>query len=94
MKKIFIASIIIPILLIAPLMILPATAGFGNRRGRYNSDWNNLPNGYVNGIALDIGDGEDWFFAGPTSPPDIPGHAWKQTSQKFVSGLHLSLIHI
>jgi hypothetical protein len=79
------------------LVALPVQAHFfgswGNRRYR-SSTWDNLPPGYEHGIAVDLGDGKDWYFDGPEIEPgvtDIPGHAWKQINKWFLVGLHYNV---
>jgi hypothetical protein len=56
--------------------------------------WDTNPSIYVHGLAVDVGDGEEWYFVGPGSEAgktDIPGHVWRQVSAHRLKGLHYNV---
>ena len=72
--------VVLTFLLISPVLAAPT--------------WERNPKGFVHGIALDLGDGTDWYFAGPGSmmgKKDVPGHTWVQTGKYRVKGRHYNV---
>ena len=56
--------------------------------------WDKNPKGFEHGIALDLGDGVDWYFAGPGSmmgKKDVPGHTWVQTGKYRAKRRHYNV---
>ncbi len=89
MKKIFGLSLLALLSLVAltPLLVSVTFA-----KPKYT--WDTNPKHYEHGIAVDLGDGTEWYFAGPGSEmgvTDVPGHTWKQTGPYRVKGLHYNV---
>ena len=91
MKKRVIAGIFM-------LLLLATIIGFGSAAlAKPKSTWDTNPKHYEHGLAVDLGDGIDWYFAGPGSESpmfsliDVPGHTWQQTGHDRIKGLHYNV---
>ncbi len=86
MKKKVIAGIFV-------LLLMATIIGFSTvALAKPKSTWDTNPKHYEHGLAVDLGDGIDWYFSGPgTGVQDVPGHTWQQVGHDRVKGLHYNV---
>jgi hypothetical protein len=91
MKKKAIAGIFV-------LLLMATIIGFSTvALAKPKSTWDTNPKHYEHGLAVDLGDGIDWYFSGPGSESpmfseiDVPGHTWQQVGHYRVKGLHYNV---